>query len=221
MKFVLIKIFCFLSCFVYSNSFVINKPITSHKNYRKYNTKTELHVIHPASMLTTTNTLNKILNVAVPLIVPAHGSVDVFDALQRNKTRNYLSSNLLAYVSYPIINHVSPECALFLFLTLSAYHFRHQFEIFGDLNIIPASLFVYYGYNNPEILYIFLAFIHTPHQYWKFREVIMKDRELSTVVITILTSLGLCISYNDWNNNVFITATLIAHIIYQECLRFY
>tara|TARA_Y100000389_G_scaffold195790_1_gene227735 strand:+ start:3683 stop:4339 length:657 start_codon:yes stop_codon:yes gene_type:complete len=217
MRAVYIKILGLFTCLMNSTAFINIKSYTS-PHIRKSIIDIKTNIVPP--MLTSDGTLHTVLNIAVPLIVPAHGSVDVFDALQRNKTKNYLSANLLAYISYPLINYVSPELALILFLSLSAYHFRHQFELFGDLSIIPASLFVYYGFNHPDILYIFLAFIHTPHQYWKFRDVILKDKELSTVVITVLTGLGLCISYNDWNNNAFITATLIAHIFYQEYIRF-
>ena len=177
--------------------------------------------VPPSSMLPATSVVHDILNIGVPLIVPAHGSVDVFHALQENKTRHYFTSNVLAYVTYPLINYVSPETAIIVFLSLSAYHFRHQFEFVGkNMSIIPASAFVYFGYHNPDILYLFLAFVHTPHQYWKFREFVLHDKELSTLVVTLLTGMGMCISYNDWSSNVFITSTLVAHILYQECIRF-
>tara|TARA_Y100000389_G_C17439100_1_gene507465 strand:- start:262 stop:867 length:606 start_codon:yes stop_codon:yes gene_type:complete len=175
----------------------------------------------PSPIFQTSSIIHNVLNVGVPLIVPAHGSVDIFHSIQENKTKNYIGSTLMAYVSYPLINHVSEDASLFLFLALSAYHFRHQFELAGtNLSPILSSAFIYFGYNHPDILYIFLAFIHTPHQYWKFREYVLKDKVFSTIVVTFLTGLGMFFSYNDWSNNVFITSTLVAHILYQEFIRF-
>ena len=177
--------------------------------------------VAPTSMLPATSIMHNILNVGVPLIVPAHGSVDVFHALQENKTSNYLRSNLLAYVGYPLINFISDELSLFVFLSLSAYHFRHQFEFVGKyLSFIPSSALVYFGYEHQDLLYLFLAFVHTPHQYWKFRDFVLYDKIMSTLIITILTATSMCVSYSDWSNNLFITSSIISHIVYQEFFRF-
>ena len=177
--------------------------------------------VPPASILPASNVAHDVLNIAVPLIVPAHGSVDVFHAMKENKTKNYLSSNLLSYVGFPLMSAISEDFALFLFLSLSAYHFRHQFDLFGkQWNVIPSIALVYFGYEHQDLLYIFLAFVHTPHQYWKFRNVVLHDKDMSTLVITMLTATSMCVSYNDWSSNLFITSSIVSHIVYQEFFRF-
>ena len=125
----------------------------------------------PTSFLPDTSMIHNVLNVSVPLIVPAHGSVDILHALQEKKTKNYLGSNLAAYVGFPLVHYINDDAGLFLFLALSAYHFRHQFTFAGNpINFLLSSIFVSLTIHNPDLVYIFLAFVHTPHQYWKFRE---------------------------------------------------
>ena len=178
-------------------------------------------LVVPAPILPSASSYHDFMNIALPLIVPAHGSVDVLHSIQENKTINYIGAGVVAYSVYPVINHISTEASLGVFLAMSAFHFRHQFSFISkDYNILFSSIFIGYGLSHPEILYTFLAFVHTPHQYWKFRKNMLQNKALSTVLVTTLTTFGMFVSYSDWNNNVFITSTLIAHIIYQEFLRF-
>jgi len=178
-------------------------------------------LVPPAPIFSSPSNYHDFMNIALPLIVPAHGSVDVLHSIQENKTINYIGAGVIAYSLYPLIDHFSQEASLCLFLSMSAYHFRHQFSFISkDYNLLFSSIFVGYGLSHPEILYTFLAFIHTPHQYWKFRQNMLNDKLLSTLLVTTLTTVGMFVSYSDWNDNVFITSTLIAHIIYQEYLRF-
>ena len=177
--------------------------------------------IVPAPIFSSPSNYHDFMNVALPLIVPAHGSVDVLHSIQENKTINYIGAGAIAYTLYPVINHFSNEASLGIFLSMSAYHFRHQFTFISkDYNLLLSTIFVGYGVSHPDILYFFLTFIHTPHQYWKFRKNMMDNKLLTTLLITTLTTVGMFVSYSDWNENVFITATLIAHIVYQEFLRF-
>lgn len=178
-------------------------------------------LVVPAPILPSASSYHDFMNIALPLIVPAHGSVDVLHSIQENKTINYIGAGVIAYSLYPAINHISTEAGLCVFLTMSAFHFRHQFSFISkDYNILFSSIFIGYGMSHPEILYTFLAFVHTPHQYWKFRKNMLDNKVLSTFLVTTLTTIGMFVSYSDWNNNVFITSTLISHIIYQEFLRF-
>tara|TARA_Y100000741_G_scaffold146602_1_gene110644 strand:+ start:1173 stop:1781 length:609 start_codon:yes stop_codon:yes gene_type:complete len=175
----------------------------------------------PTPILPATNTFNDFMNVAFPLIVPAHGSIDVLHSIQENKTRNYLGGAVFTYTAYPLIHHFSEEASLGLFLIISAYHFRHQFSFISkEFNFFLSGLFIAYGITKPEFLYFFLTFIHTPAQYWKFRDNLVNDKMLSTILITSFTIMGMCISYSDWNDNILIMPALIAHMLYQEFLRF-
>jgi len=175
----------------------------------------------PAPILPATSTFNGIINVAFPLIVPAHGSIDVLHCIQENKTKNLFGAEVIAYTAYPIIHYFSDEASLGLFLLISSYHFRHQFSFISkDFNFMLSGLFIAYGIRNPEWLYFFLAFIHTPAQYWKFRDNLVNDKVLSTILITSFTTIGMFISYSDWSDNILIMPALIGHMIYQEVLRF-
>ena len=69
-----------------------------------------------APILPATSTFNGIINVAFPLIVPAHGSIDVLHSTQENKTASHFSSVALAYITYPIIHYFSDEASQGLFL---------------------------------------------------------------------------------------------------------
>lgn len=178
-------------------------------------------LVLPAPVFTNPSNYHDFMNVALPLIVPAHGSVDVLHSLQENKTINYIGAGVIAYSLYPLIDYFSHEASLGIFLSMSAYHFRHQFSFISkDYNLLFSSIFVGYGLSHPDTLYFFLTFIHTPAQYWKFRKNMMDNKLLSTLLVTTLTTFGMFVSYSNWNDNVFITSTLIAHIIYQEYLRF-
>tara|TARA_B100001094_G_scaffold245477_1_gene241934 strand:+ start:1109 stop:1714 length:606 start_codon:yes stop_codon:yes gene_type:complete len=175
----------------------------------------------PAPILPATSTFNDIINVAFPLIVPAHGSIDVLHSTQENKTASHFSSVALAYITYPIIHYFSDEASQGLFLLISAYHFRHQFSFISkNFNFLLSSLFIAYGITKPELLYFFLTFIHTPYQYWQFRENLLQDKVFSTILITSFTTIGMFISYSNWSDNILIMPALIGHMIYQEVLRF-
>lgn len=175
----------------------------------------------PAPILPTTSSFNDIINVAFPLIVPAHGAIDVLHSVQENKTASHFSSVALAYTTYPIIHYFSDEVSQGLFLLISAYHFRHQFSFISkNLNFLLSSLFIAYGITKPELLYFFLTFIHTPYQYWQFRENLLHNKIFSTILITSFTTIGMFISYSNWSDNILIMPALIGHMIYQEYLRF-
>ena len=177
---------------------------------------------HIEGVLPPTTLFNEFLNVAVPIIVPAHGSIDAIHAIDKRKIKNYAAANLICYSCIPLIANSGVDI-MPLFLVTSAIHFRHQFNFAPKpFNLLSSSFVVSLNAHHPELVYFFIAFIHTPHQYNSHKEEIFRNKEFATILITSLTVASILIApqLSSWDGNIFITSTIIAHILYQESFKY-
>lgn len=178
-----------------------------------------------SGVLPPTTLFNRVLNVAVPIVVPAHGSIDVIHAIDEKKIKNYVAANLISYVSIPLIEAQGVD-TLPLFLIASAIHFRHQFNFVKEPgNLVLSSLLVSQSINHPELVYFFITFIHTPDQYNCHKDEILRNKPLSIILIPSLTVASVLMApalnnLSGWDGSVFVKATIVAHIIYQEWFKY-
>ena len=70
-----------------------------------------------------------------------------------------------------------------IFSIFSALHFRHQFAFMYPFNLLAACTLLSLTGIRPDVVYAFLAFVHTPHQYYVFHPYICNNKELSIFLI--------------------------------------
>ena len=175
-------------------------------------------------LITLQNSIHEFVKVALPIIVPAHVCIDVIDAHDKNITKVYVESNIKAFATYPLVSSVFPGLGFLYFMTFSAIHFRHQMLMFDDDDfnerVLASSLLVSMSVLNPDIVYLFLMFIHTPSQYMDHFELLKKHKHMSILYISSMTTFACCCNFQNWFENDLIGTFIIAHIFYQEFDRF-
>ena len=171
-------------------------------------------------MITTSPLITKTLGV----VVGPHGALDLFHAIDNKKLDVYCLTNIATLGCTEYLWNVNPHIILPIFLSMSAYHFRHQFvPLTEKLNInqisnsslLLSSMLVSLSFVKPEITYAFIALVHTPSQYMENRELINPERALFLATLT-----GAAFYFDSifvtWMNNPIIISTILAHTFYQE-----
>tara|TARA_B100000902_G_scaffold311597_1_gene301476 strand:- start:55 stop:582 length:528 start_codon:yes stop_codon:yes gene_type:complete len=168
-------------------------------------------------MITTSPLITKALGV----IVGPHGALDLFHAIDNKNLDIYCFTNIATLGCTEYLWNINPHIILPIFLSMSAYHFRHQFDSLTEkLNIensslLLSSILVSTSFVKPEITYAFIALIHTPSQYMENHELINPERSLFLLALT-----GAALYFDNlfvtWMDNPFIISVILAHTFYQE-----
>jgi len=169
----------------------------------------------PTNLLPPITPINNILNIAVPLIVPAHGTVDVAHAIENKKEKKLIASYFSAFVGTLFLQKNNIDIFP-VFSICSALHFRHQFAFAYPFNLLAACVLLSLTGIRPDLVYSFIAFIHTPHQYYIFHPYILKNKKLSIVLILTITVASAFLSFENWIENPIITSVILGHILYHE-----
>ncbi len=166
-------------------------------------------------------TTNALITKTLGVVVGPHGALDLFHAIDNKKLDVYCLTNIASLGCTEYLWNINPHIILPIFLSMSAYHFRHQFDILAEkINIENSSLLlstmlVSTSFFKPEITYAFIALAHTPSQYIENRELINPERSLFLLALT-----GAAIYFDSifvtWMNNPIIISTILAHTFYQE-----
>lgn len=168
------------------------------------------------------NNIHDLVNTALPIVVPAHGIIDVIDAYEKNKTTTYIESNIKAFATYPIASLICPGFSFLYFMTFSAIHWRHQMIMFENFEkkLLASSFIVSLNQLDPDIVLLFLICVHTPSQYQEHLELLKKHKNMSIFFITSMTTISCFLSFENWFDNPLMMSFIIAHVFYQEFDRF-
>tara|TARA_Y100000741_G_scaffold355946_1_gene331971 strand:+ start:279 stop:824 length:546 start_codon:yes stop_codon:yes gene_type:complete len=168
--------------------------------------------------------IHDFVNVALPIVVPAHGIIDVIDAHDKNLTNVYVESNIKAFATYPIASTIFPGFSFLYFMTFSAIHWRHQMTMFEDdnleLKLLASSFVVSLQVLDPDIVLLFLILCHTPSQYQEHFELLKKHKIMSLLYIGSTTAISCCLSFENWFDNPVMMSFIISHVFYQEFDRY-
>ena len=169
----------------------------------------------PTQLLPPITPTNTILNIAVPLIVPAHGTIDVAHAIEHKKEKKLIGSYFAAFCGVVFLEKIHFDIYP-IFSIFSALHFRHQFAFMYPFNLLAACTLLSLTGIRPDVVYAFVAFVHTPHQYYVFHPYICNNKELSIFLILSITAMSMFLSFENWIQNPFITSVILGHILYHE-----
>lgn len=160
------------------------------------------------------------------LIAAPHGIIDVYHSIDNDKKSEYVIANVIGTAFSSSLWVINNDAVMATFMVMSAYHWRHQFDFIpkdivkkeASLQGIPlilSSMFVGLSNHEPLLIYIFLTFIHTPHQYYHNRAILTPERVLGIVGLTYCTSLVLPLLDTFYQNPIPI-GFILGHILYQE-----
>ena len=158
------------------------------------------------------------------LIAAPHGIIDVYHSIDNNKQNEYIVANTVGTAFASCLWSVNHEAVMATFMIMSAYHWRHQFDIVPEglkntsmkgMPLILSSMFVSLSNHEPLLIYAFLTFIHTPHQYFENRDLLTPIRMIGILGLTYGTTFVLPLLDNFYENPIPI-GLILGHIIYQE-----
>jgi hypothetical protein len=165
------------------------------------------------------NQIHDFVNIALPIVVPAHGIIDIIDAHDKNLTNVYVESNIKAFVTYPIVSIIFPGLSFLYFMTFSAIHWRHQMPFEDDnleLKLLASSFVVSLQVLEPDLVLLFLILCHTPSQYIEHLELLKKHKIMSLLYIGSMTTISCFLSFENWFDNPLMMSFIISHVFYQE-----
>ena len=161
------------------------------------------------------------------LVAAPHGIIDVYHSIDHDKKSEYVIANVIGTAFSSSLWVVDNDIVMGTFMIMSAYHWRHQFDVlpkdiankYDDtlrgIPLVLSSMFVGLSHHEPMLIYIFLTFIHTPHQYYQNRELLTPVRLVGIIGLTYCTSLVLPLLETFYQNPIAI-GFILGHILYQE-----
>lgn len=163
--------------------------------------------------------IHDFVNLALPIVVPAHGIIDVIDAHDKNLTNVYVESNIKAFATYPIASTIFPGFSFLYFMTFSAIHWRHQMTMFEDdnleLKLLASSFVVSLQVLDPDIVLLFLILCHTPSQYIEHLELLKKHKTMSLLYIGSTTAISCFLSFENWFDNPVMIDTKVMILLFR------
>lgn len=161
------------------------------------------------------------------LVAAPHGILDVYHSIDNDKKSEYIVANIIGTALAASLWDINHDAVMATFMIMSAFHWRHQFDIVPDnwsskestlkgLPIILSSAFVSLSNQEPLLIYMFLTFIHTPHQYYHNRDLLESPSRVWGIV-GLTYCVTLVLPYVDkFYESPFAIGCILGHIIYQE-----
>lgn len=168
------------------------------------------------------NTIIKYLSTGY---IGPHGMTDYVHAINNNKIFQLYKVYGLTTSSIALLDVCSQyNFVNLLFFIFSIIHFQRDmplhniYQRYLSITLFIVSCLLY----NPDLLYVYMLFIHVPNHYVMNWKVLEKNKPLSQTILTVSTFIMVLLGERFFyltENNFFIDiikGIIISHILYEE-----